>query len=78
MTEFVSTRWVRVAGLGAVVVLVWSMLVPSTLPWTAAAFVSVAVSVAVWMARSSNRPVGQVIAEVEAERGPAGAVRRNA
>jgi hypothetical protein len=78
MTEIVSARWVRLAGLAGVVLVVWSMLVPSTLPWTAAAIVSVAVSVAVWMARSSTPSVAQVIAGVEAERGRAGAGRRNA
>jgi len=72
MKDFVSTRWIRVAGLVGSMALVWAMFIPYGIPWMGFLCVGLAMSGALWLRARGARSMTQVIDDVEAE--PARAV----
>jgi hypothetical protein len=72
MQDYVSTRWIRLAGLVAVVWVVWTDFIPYRLPWPVVAWAALAFSAALWVRLTWPRSLAQVIADVEAEPARAG------
>lgn len=66
MKDFVS-RWINVVLLSASLMVVGGIFLP-VFPWSSLVFVSVALSVALWMASRRFTPsTAQVIRDIEAE-----------
>ena len=66
MQDFVLTHWARAAGLLAATGLVWAVFVPYPVPWIGLAWMTVAVSGALWLRLRAPRSIAQVIDDVEA------------
>jgi hypothetical protein len=67
MEDFVSNRWIRVAGLVASMSIVWGIFIRYGFPWMGLVWVSLAFSGALWLRMRSPRSIAQVIDDVEAE-----------
>jgi hypothetical protein len=69
MREFVSNRWISVAGLAAATSVICVIFIPDAFPWTAFAWVALVTGVALWLGRfgGSTRSMSDVIGDVEAE-----------
>lgn len=68
MQDFVSTGWVRGAGLVASLSVVWIAFVPYPFPWIAAAWASVILATALYLHGRQTRSLRQLIDESEADR----------
>ena len=66
MQDFVSTRWIRVAGLVASMSLLWASSIPSGLGWMTVGL-SLAFFGALWLRVRSPRSIAQLIDDVDAE-----------
>jgi hypothetical protein len=67
MQDYVSTLWVRMVGLVASLSLVGALFIPSGFPWMGLGWLSLALSVALWLRMRSPRSMAQVIDDIEAE-----------
>jgi hypothetical protein len=73
MQDFVSTRWIRAAGVVASISVVWAMFIPNGLFWIGFVLlvvslgVGLAVSIARGLEANAPRSMAQVIDDVEAE-----------
>jgi hypothetical protein len=65
--DYVSTRWIRVAGLAGVFWVVWADYVPYAFPWLAVAWLALATAAAVWLRLTSPRSIAQMLRDVEGE-----------
>ena len=71
MQDFVSTRWVRVAGLIASLSLIWAVFGLGRYPWMGPTWVALASLGGLWLGLRSSRSIGQVINDLESEPVPA-------
>jgi len=71
MQDFVSVRWIRVAGLIASLSLIWAVFGLGRYPWMGPTWVALASLGGLWLGLQSSRSMGQVIDDVEAEPVPA-------
>jgi hypothetical protein len=71
MTDFVSTRWVRMVALMVSMAIVWVLFVPDAFPWKVVLLLSLAFSVAFWLRHTPARQVVRVVEGVEAGRSSA-------
>lgn len=78
MQDYVSTRWIRVAGLVASMSIVWTVFIPYGFPWMVFLWVSLAGLGALWLVKRSPRSIAQLIDDVEGEPVPAAARVRKA
>jgi hypothetical protein len=67
MQDYVSTRWIRAAGLVAAIWVLWADFIPFDPPWPVLAWVGLAFSAAFWVRMSLPRSIAQVIADVDGE-----------
>ena len=67
MQDFVSTPWIRVAGLAASMSVVWASFIPYGFPWTGLVWVTLACACALWLRTRSARSIWQVIDDVDAK-----------
>jgi hypothetical protein len=68
MRDFVSGRWVSIAGLVGSLTVVWSISVLYDFPWLTALWVCLALSTAaVLIGRTSTPSVAQIVSGIEAE-----------
>jgi hypothetical protein len=67
MQEFVSLRWIRLAGLAASFSVLGGLFFPRGFPWIGLGAVSLALLGALWLRARSPRSMAQVIDSVEAE-----------
>jgi len=67
MQDFVSTPWVRVAGLATSMSAVWAIFILYGFPWMGLVWVTLACAGALWLRRRSTRSIWQVLDDVEAE-----------
>ena len=67
MQDFVSTGWIRVAGLIASLSLIWAVFGLSRFSWMGPTWVALACLGALWLGLRSPRSIGQVIDDAEAE-----------
>jgi len=56
MEEFVSTRWIRLAGLAASTSVVWTLFIPIGFPWMGLVWVGLALSGALWLRKIQDGP----------------------
>ncbi len=67
MQKFEATRWMRVAGLIALMSVIWAIFIPSGFPATGLVWVSPAFSGALWLRISSTRLIAQVLNDLDTE-----------
>jgi len=65
--DFVSTRWIRMVGLVASLSVVGAIFIPYGYPWIGLGWMSLALSVALWLRMRSPRSMAQVIDDIDGE-----------
>ena len=67
MQKFEATPWIRVAGLVALMSVVWAIFIPYGFPGTGLVWVSLAFSGALWLRMRSTRLIAQVLNDLDTE-----------
>jgi hypothetical protein len=65
--DFVSIRWIRLAGMAASVAVIGGLFFPNGFPWIGLGTVSLALLGALWLRARSPRSMAQVIDDVDGE-----------